>query len=567
MHFIVDEGSPALKIFSPEGQQDQTAGGWNGEHAGKWLYAAARAADRTGDHVLKDRVLRVADYLVKMQGSDGYLGTYTPEFRFMNDERERKLWDVWVLGYAMAGLLEVNRYFPNPAYVEAARKVADLCQRTFAAGRTRITDCGNHHGLSATVLIDPVMDLYSVTGEPRYLEFARFILKAADKEPALKIVSSGLAGKDLQQVGDGKVYQICWNLVGIAKLAEATGDADLRKLVRLDWDSIRLHHLTIEGGPWGGIGIPSPECFNARNFFSPEGIVETCSVMSWIQLNRELLRATGDARYAEEIERSAYNALIGAEDPNGEDWCYYAFPNGQRVNTYYWACCKSSGAIALEELPPIAYGLVHEGRDVAVNLYGPSGATLVTASAGQVALKQVTNYPFSGNATIEVTPSRTASFHLLLRVPTWAEGASIRVNGAAVAGTAIKPGAYADISRAWQPGDVVQIDMPVVPRLHYQTALKPKPAGNYDYVAVSRGPLIYATGLIDGFKREETLQLPRDGTSALLADEAAPPGFEGTAVRLHSNARPPLLFLPYYEAGGRQNGTWRFTWMGYAHAP
>ena len=66
---------------------------------------------------------------------------------------------------------------------------------------------------------------------------------------------------------------------------------------------------------------------------------------------------TGEAAYAEEIERSAYNDLLGAQAPNGEDWCYYSFPNGRRVHTTYWRCCKSSGAMALEELPSLAYGV------------------------------------------------------------------------------------------------------------------------------------------------------------------------------------------------------------------
>ena len=74
-----------------------------------------------------------------------------------------------------------------------------------------------------------------------------------------------------------------------------------------------------------------------------------------MQLNRELLAITGEAAYAEEIERTAYNDLLGAQAPDGEDWCYYSFPNGRRVHTTYWRCCKSSGAMALEELPSVAY--------------------------------------------------------------------------------------------------------------------------------------------------------------------------------------------------------------------
>ena len=102
--------------------------------------------------------------------------------------------------------------------------------------------------------------------------------------------------------------------------------------------------------------------------------------LAWIQLNRELLVLTGDAQYAEEIERTAYNDLLGAQAPNGEDWCYYSFPNGKRVHTTYWRCCKSSGAMALEELPSLAYGA---DRTAGINIYlfGPSAARAATCRA------------------------------------------------------------------------------------------------------------------------------------------------------------------------------------------
>ena len=76
------------------------------------------------------------------------------------------------------------------------------------------------------------------------------------------------------------------------------------------------------GGPWGGVAHRSREVFNPPHVFSPYGYVETCSTFSWIQLNRELLAITGDARYADEIEKSAYNDLLGAQAPEGDNWCY-----------------------------------------------------------------------------------------------------------------------------------------------------------------------------------------------------------------------------------------------------
>jgi DUF1680 family protein len=153
--------------------------------------------------------------------------------------------------------------------------------------------------------------------------------------------------------------------------------------------------------------------------FSPYGYVETCSTFAWIQLNRELLAISGDARYAEEIERSAYNDLLGAQAPDGNDWCYYIFPNGKRVHTTYWRCCKSSGAMALEELPDIAV-VASRDRGIEINLHGPGEASFDLPGAGRVRIVQDSAYPYQGNIRITVHVERAAQFpvKLMLGLPT-----------------------------------------------------------------------------------------------------------------------------------------------------
>jgi DUF1680 family protein len=80
-HFIVDEHSPAIALFAPPRRSENREGDWYGEHAGKWLVAAAKAAARSDDESLRKHVLQVADYLVSIQEDDGYLGTYAPDHR------------------------------------------------------------------------------------------------------------------------------------------------------------------------------------------------------------------------------------------------------------------------------------------------------------------------------------------------------------------------------------------------------------------------------------------------------------------------------------------------------
>ncbi len=585
-HFITDETSPAIELFDPASTRNNTSGDWYGEHAGKWLYAAAKAAVRTHDAALLARVRRVADHLVALQADDGYLGTYAPERRFMHPQPPKpvswdgapcaRTWDIWTHSYLILGLLEVHRHCPEPRYLSAARRIGDLCWRTLTDGGIAITELGNHFGMSATVLMDPAVELHFATGEARYLELAELILQQANDEPGLALLDRALAGADASEIATGKAYQLAWNLVGLAKLHKATGNPSYKEAVDRLWDAIRAHHLTLGGGPWGGVAHRSREVFNPAGVFSPHGYVETCSTLAWIQLNRELLAISGQARYAEEIERSAYNDLLGAQAPNGEDWCYYVFPNGKRTHTTYWRCCKSSGAMALEELPGIAYTLT-AADGVAINLLGAGSATLELPHAGTVAVEQFTRYPFDGHIHVRITPQHASRFAVSIRVPAWAAGATLRLpDGAAMA--AIVPGDYAVIERTWAPGDSLELELPMPPRLqrmlssNVQESLAPdatvvrQEVMHYDYVAILRGPLVYACGLIDGFKTEETLRLPDASPDACLAISDDASAEDGPTILLTPGNRAPIPFVPYYRAGGRQDGGWRLTWMPIAPA-
>jgi hypothetical protein len=301
--------------------------------------------------------------------------------------------------------------------------------------------------------------------------------------------------------------------------------------------------------------------------------VETCSTFAWIQLNRELLAITGDARFAEEIEKAAYNDLLGAQAPAGDNWCYYSFPNGRRVYTTYWRCCKSSGPWALEEVAATVC-TVARGGDISVNLYGPGRTTLTHAAAGRVRIDQDTLYPYDGAIRLSIDPERSARFMLRLRIPAWAASGTLRVNGQP--GPATSPGTYANLDREWRAGDVVELYFPMPARLHRKVHRNIQesraPDGSpvaqevlhFEYAAVTRGPLVYATGLIDGFKTDETVRLPAAPESEWLTVGAPSPGSAAPTVRLAPVGRAPLVFVPYIEAGGRADGTWRLTWLSLA---
>lgn len=552
-----------ITMFAADTKNNHDKTDWYGEHAGKWLYATANAAAHGKNPALKKLLLETADYLVANQEADGYLGSYSPRVRLTNaSARHVRSWDAWALSYMALGLLEVNRYFPQPQYLNAAKKIGVLFFETFGPGKRDITEYGTRHGISATIILDPVVELYKLTGDSRYLSLAQTIVERMEAREGAQLVSFALNGGDMELVGDGKAYQLLWNLTAIAKLYTITGNADYLNAVRNAWQNITTHHLTIAGGPWGGVG-KHLECFNKKNFWNPYGFIETCSTMSWIQLNKVLLAITGDAKYAEEIERAAYNALLGARYPNGVDWAYHSFSNGRRHIAHFNDCCPSSGALALEELPGLVYTIRNNG--VACNLFTPNDATIALEASNKVHLVQETGYPFDGPIRLTVSPSKAAKFSLFVRIPSWAVDAKVTVNGKPVA--MAQQHGYVPINRLWRKNDVVGISLPMTLMLHQKTERAEAPQGGPDlfqvqWFALTRGPLVFsADGLIGGTNREAVVKLTSEDPTRSFAKIENPDGLSGPAYKLKTDKESEILFLPYYQAGGQATGTWRLTWL------
>ncbi|MEN6363259.1 MAG: beta-L-arabinofuranosidase domain-containing protein [Bacteroidales bacterium] len=555
-----------IKMFSEEYRAKNKTNDWYGEHAGKWLYATSLAVKRSGDAELKNLLLKTADELISYQDKDGYLGSYSPNQRITanNDKFHPTSWDVWNLTYMVMGFLEVNKYFPDERYLATAKNIGELFLKTFGEGKADITNYGTRYGLSATVILESVVELYKATEDQRYIDFGKYVMKRLNEKEGLKMIPMMLAKKDLEMVGDGKIYQNIWNLYAIAKFYELSPDPEYLTALENAWQGIYNNHLNPAGGPWGGIGKHN-ECFNSKSYFSPYGFVETCSVMSWIHFNKQMLRLTGDAKYAQEVEKAAYNELLAAKYPNGVDWSYHSFANGSRHIAHFNDCCPSSGALALEELSSFVYSL--KGKGIACNLYTANEANIELTSAKSVRMVQKTDYPFGGNIQITLFPARTAEFPLFVRIPDWAKTAIVKVNGKPLEDSLVQTGSYCKIDRKWKAKDVVEIQLPYELKLIYKTENSNAPQGgksiySIDWFALTQGPLVYsADGLIFGTEREEVVSLPEINPESAFTAIAAKDAAHGKTYQLTVPNRKPILFVPFYRAGDRKEGTWHLTWL------
>jgi DUF1680 family protein len=300
-------------------------------------------------------------------------------------------------------------------------------------------------------------------------------------------------------------------------------------------------------------------------FWSPYGFTETCSSMSWIQLNRILFEITGHARYVQEIEKTVYNALLGAQYPDGLRWCYHTFTNGPMYHANFNDCCPSSGAMALEEIPALVCS--ERGNGISINLYTSAEVALTLQDNNPVLITQETSYPFDGDIRISMQSGGKSRFPLFIRIPDWADSVSISIDDKPVYCSEAQTGDFFRIERSWAKRSMIRIHLPFRIRLSYRLESADAPQSNVNiyrirWFAMSRGPLVYATdGLIDGKEREMVYPLRAENPERLFIPEDTKEENAGRAFYLELPGKPLMLFRPYFEAGGRHDGAWRLTWI------
>lgn len=223
----------------------------------------------------------------------------------------------------------------------------------------------------------------------------------------------------------------------------------------------------------------------AASLTSSHASFETpCGSYAHFKLTRYLLRVSRDARYGDSMERVMYNTVLGAKPllADGRTFYYsdYNFYGRKIYKPNRWPCCSGTLPQVAADYRINAY--FRDGDGIYVNLYIPS-ALQWTQGGAKVSLTQTSDYPFDGTLNFEVSVSKITEFAIRLRVPAWAEGASISVNGKPVPESVVA-GTFATVRRAWRNGDRIEMDLPMRLRLQAIDAQHPQT------VALLCGPLV-----------------------------------------------------------------------------
>lgn len=292
---------------------------WQSEFWGKWFTSAALAYRYQPVADLRAILDRAVGGLLATQTPDGYIGTY-------KHSAELRCWDVWGRKYVLLGLLAYYDLTGDRRALQAACREADYTLGQIGPGKADIVKLGWWNGLAASSILEPMVLLYRRTGEQRYLDFAQYIVrrwgepggpdlvrKAIDGVPVFKMFRGpAKVIKDYGDAGDSKAYEMMSCYEGLAELYRVTGDPRYLAAVKRVFADIDATEITVLGS---GSSLERWCNGHTRQTETVPEWMETCVTVTWMKLTAQLLRLRGDSTYADRIEQSAYNSLLGTRRP------------------------------------------------------------------------------------------------------------------------------------------------------------------------------------------------------------------------------------------------------------
>lgn len=506
-------------ITAPFAEKTERTERWQSEFWGKYMHAAMPYLVYTGSEKLGELVDRGVDSILASQEQSGYIGNYPDELRCGEG------WDVWGMKYTMLGLIHYYDYMTRQKSADSREKASKaiaacrrLCDYVIAElgpnGKrgVELWKTGYWSGFASSSILEPVVWLYNRTDDRKYFDFATYIVKGMIEpaagprllDLALKNVSvadrNGHGNKAETKGGYAiknnrwKAYEMMscyqgfieyWSVVkakpGLKPDVDWMKNPDdlLTAAVNSAKDIIK-EEVNLAGG------CASSEAWfhGAKKQHHPYiHLQEACVTTTWMRMCEKLLEVTDDPGWADQLEKTFYNAYLAALSLDGKKFAAYTPLSGSRWRGMdhcymHTDCCSANGPRGfLCFLKKFFY--VHNGM-MTFNFYSSSRTKGNLPDGRDVAFDMYSVYPRSNKARIVSHTEGVGVVPLRLRIPAWSKKTVVRLNKKELPG--VKPGGYFTVNNEWRHGDVIEIefDMPVVSHTVDQ------------HVAFTRGPILLA---------------------------------------------------------------------------
>jgi hypothetical protein len=519
----------------------------------KWLEAVGWEQGREPDPDLAARAGEVIGLVAAAQRPDGYLGTFVqlsgrPPFGDLAWGHE-----LYCVGHLIQAAVAWQRALGDERLLAVARRACDRIETELGADRREGID--GHPEIEMALV-----ELFRLTGDERYVRFASLLLERRGRgllgpgRYGARYWQDHLPVREAPTVAGHAVRQLYLDC-GAVDVAVETRDHDLLTAVVRRWEDMWATRTYLTGA----LGSRHrDEAFGDPMELPPDrAYAETCAAIASVMLAWRLLLATGEARFADALERTFYNAVLPGVSLDGTHFFYVnpllqREPEGRlasgdrapatRAPWYPCACCPPNLMRTLSSFEQLL--AARDGSGLLIAQYADARVT-TEVEGSPVELRMTTDYPWAGRVDVAVERAPEVPWALRLRIPSWAGSASVQV------GETTWPaarGSWSIIERAWRAGDRVRIDLDMRPRVTV-------PDERIDAIracaALERGPLVYCL---------EGIDLPAGGrsdevglVSGTTVDEGpGPAGLPGvTALRvtglIRDAAEPASVGWPYRE--------------------
>lgn len=463
--------------------------------------------------------------------------------------------------------------------LDIALRTADMLDRTFGRGKQAIWP--GHQ-----IIEMGLAKLYRVTGDPRYLNLAKFMLdsrgpQSTEEGAGNPYVEAHLRVVDqTEAVSGGHAVRATYMYSGMADVAALTGDAAYVNALDRIWDNVTQKKLHITGG----IGARAKGEAFGDDYELPNltAYNETCAAVGNDFWNHRLFLLHADAKYIDVMERTLYNGLISGVSLDGTTF-FYENPleatghetKDQRSPWFGVACCPGNITRFLASVPGYVYA--QRGDSLWVNLFVASHADIKMDSGTNLNIVQETRYPWEGAVKMTVNPDTPSKLTINVRIPGWARNepiatdlyrfadnvnspAVLKLNGKRIP-IKIEKG-YVALTRTWKKGDIIELNLPMPVR---RVIANTRVSADRGRVAIQRGPLVYAAEWTDNPNgKVRNLVLPDSSRLVAKFNPALLKGVievKGRAIALTYDANgklvqtaQPFTAIPYYAWANRGRG-------------
>ena len=484
---------------------------WSDGDCYKYMEACAHVYGLTKERSILDQLDPLIEVIAAAQEDDGYISTpmQLDGKEYWTNHRDHELYN---MGHLLTAAAVHHRVSGKRNFLEIAIKQADYLYDLFMPRPPELA----HFGFNPSNTMGAV-DLYRVTGEEKYLELAQCFVDMRGSQPGGGDQNQAMVPLREETRAVGHAVTAGYLYCGAADVVAETGDEALMAGLRRIWENAihskmyitggtsAQHHGASERPEFGGSASDVHEAFGYE-YSLPNATAynETCANIANAMWNWRMLNLTGDAKYSDVVELVLYNSTLSSMSLDGIRFCYtnplrwygaehplLSQDTYERWRLLYCYCCPTNTARTIALL----HNWIYSSSDDAlwVHLYGSNSVSTTLADGSAFALTQRTEYPWDDVVRISIDAAPAHEIALMLRIPGWCDAAGLRVNGEA-SDMPLTAESYVEVKRAWQAGDVIELSLPMRPRL---IKAHPKAEEIRNHVAVMRGPLVYCLEGID----------------------------------------------------------------------